>query len=206
MNEHALKRRWSDLFADIDPVIVELEFDNLSDYYAESHRYYHTLDHISDCLDRFDEIKQELSEPFSVELAIWYHDVIYEPKNKDNEEQSALFAMNHLKILMLDADLLKTIRHLIELTKHPSIPDTNDEKYLLDIDLSILGADATVYDRYAADIRKEYAHIPAFVYKFGRKKILENFLATEKIYHTDVFSRRFENCARQNIKRELAAK
>ncbi|MDM8556712.1 hypothetical protein QUF75_18455 [Desulfococcaceae bacterium HSG7] len=99
---------------------------------------------------------------------------------------------------------IRKIEHLINLTKHPSNPENSDEKYLIDIDLLILGTDSESYDKYRSDIRKEYSFVPDFLFKKGRKKLLKSFLTSWRIYHTDYFFSEFENQARSNIKRELS--
>lgn len=61
--------------------------------------------------------------------------------------------------------------------KHELLNDSADLKLFLDFDLSILGTSAEVYQRYSQAIRKEYSWGPYFLYRKGRKKILENFLS-----------------------------
>jgi len=96
---------------------------------------------------------------FIVETAIWFHDIIYDPLRNDNEAMSVVYAKCFLKSIKIhDYEIAKTER-LILLTKHPSDPLTEDEKYLIDIDLSILGAETALYDQYEKWIREEYAYV-----------------------------------------------
>lgn len=53
-------------------------YRHLTHYYNQPNRYYHNLDYIKNCLDKFDEVRHLLDEPDIVELAIWCHDAIYE--------------------------------------------------------------------------------------------------------------------------------
>ena len=64
-------------------------FAALADYYREPHRHYHTGGHINDCLARMDLAAGALGQSDGVELAIWFHDVIYESGAPDNEQRSA---------------------------------------------------------------------------------------------------------------------
>jgi len=99
--------------------------------------------------------------------------IIYKPTKKDNEEKSAVLAKNRLKTLKIDENTSVTIQKLIISTKKYELILTknNDNAYLLDIDLSILGTDWNTYKKYIKNIRKEYAIYPNFMYKKGRKQV-----------------------------------
>ena len=56
----------------------------LLDGYREPRRYYHTFDHIRHCLAMLDQCRALLRHPDAVELAVWFHDVIFEPGKPDN--------------------------------------------------------------------------------------------------------------------------
>src|SRR5690242_4793748 len=60
--------------------------------YAETTRKYHTQQHLSECLSLFAELMSHAEHPAEVEMALWFHDAIYELKRHDNEEQSAALA------------------------------------------------------------------------------------------------------------------
>src|SRR5678809_692845 len=65
-------------------------YEQLTDAYAEPHRCYHTQQHIAECLEEFDEARHLARDPVAIELALWFHDAVYNPRAADNEEQSAL--------------------------------------------------------------------------------------------------------------------
>lgn len=178
-------------------------FDQLSAKYGEKHRAYHTLQHVSTCLTLLETVQANINDLQSVELAIWFHDVIYSPRRNDNEEQSAAYASEVLTIFGARADVIKNVNHLILLTKHPSSPATEDEKFIVDIDLSVLGGQPAAYDHYSNLIRKEYVHVPSVLYAAGRKRVLRSFLDSDYIFHTAHFRSANEAQARKNIKREL---
>ena len=204
MQTDQFKNRWMTLFASYgETALIQDAFDDLTRRYAEKHRYYHTLRHIDTCLTLLDEVDGLVSDPFSVETAIWFHDVIYDPLQNDNEVMSAAYAKRFLKsIKIADHEIAKTER-LILLTKHPSYPLSEDEKYLIDIDLSILGAETALYDQYEKWIRQEYVHLSDEVFRKGRGEVLRSFLAHEYIYHTDYFRQKLEKRARVNLERAL---
>lgn len=199
-----IKKRWLEHFSsNADDVNINQAYSHIYRKYSEPQRYYHTLEHIHACLDHFDQVAHLLSDCFNLETAIWFHDVIYDPKKNDNEQKSAEYAKSFLQSIGLDETEINKINRLILLTQHPSDPKTEDERYLLDIDLSILGANKVLYDRYEHWIRKEYAFVPKLLYKKGRESLLNSFTSLDRIYHTDYFYQKYEAQARQNIGRAL---
>jgi len=90
-------------------------------------------------------------------------------------------------------------------TKHNKATNDSDTKYLIDIDLAILGSSSDRYDLYRTNIRKEYAWVKKSAYAMGRKNILENFLRKKRIYLTDYFYEKYEIAARSNITDEIRA-
>lgn len=173
-------------------------FAGLINSYAEDHRKYHNLTHIDRMLGWLDATGQRVD---SVELAIWFHDVIYNPLGKDNEARSADWFANHLGA-WISCDLVGDVRRLIMATD-ASRPRTgnHDENLIIDIDLSILGSSPEDYDAYRHAIRHEYAAVPELKFIEGRRSILLRFLS-RPIYSTDFFER-LELQARVNIEKEI---
>ncbi len=64
-------------------------FDKLKQVYTEPSRYYHTDKHIADCLIQLQTIRQQATHPAEIEVALWFHDAVYDTHRADNEEQSA---------------------------------------------------------------------------------------------------------------------
>ncbi|MCP3887437.1 MAG: hypothetical protein GY702_00990 [Desulfobulbaceae bacterium] len=206
MEIERLEYRWMELFSFTSETgnTIQNGFQKLVDRYSEKHRHYHTLHHVNACLKHLDEIAGRIVDLKTVEIALWFHDIIYDPKRNDNEKKSAEYAKAFLGSVNLASDVILKIVHLVALTKHPSNPETNDEKYLIDIDLAILAANKERYDRYESSIRKEYGFVPSFLYKKGRKKILMSFAKSDRIYSSEYFYEKYENQARRNIKRAMA--
>ena len=67
----------------------EALYQDLVARYREPHRRYHTLQHLEECFARFDELRALAEHPRDVELAIWFHDAIYDTRRSDNEARSA---------------------------------------------------------------------------------------------------------------------
>jgi predicted metal-dependent HD superfamily phosphohydrolase len=138
-----------------------------------------------------------------VAWAIFYHDIIYNPRRKDNEAQSAQVAAQRLGDLGISAErIARCQRHILATASHQLQQDP-DTQLLLDIDLGILGADWESYQRYAQQVRKEYAMYPGFLYRRGRRKVLRHFLEKDRIYQTERFMLKWEQQARTNLAREL---
>ncbi len=60
--------------------------EQLLSAYAEPHRHYHTQHHIAACLEALDAHRHCAERPEEVELAIWFHDAVYDTRRTDNEE------------------------------------------------------------------------------------------------------------------------
>lgn len=73
----------------------------------------------------------------------------------------------------------------------------------LDLDLSILGASISRFNRYCEAIRVEYNYVDATTYKEKRAAVLESFLHQEYIYQTEYFRCNFEPSAKKNLKEEI---
>lgn len=191
--------RWSQLFEGVEPELLNSQFQSLIAHYSEPSRHYHSFEHIKACLQWFDQIKHLLTHPNAVQSAIWFHDVIYDAKKGDNEAQCAAYAEACLLAFGESKTQIELVKHLIMLTKHPSIPQTLDEQLLLDIDLSILAAPASVYGIYEKHIRLEYQHVPSLLFRIGRKKLLKSFIKQSPLYHSEFFRHQFEETAKVNL-------
>lgn len=176
-------------------------WNELDKNYTNRNRHYHNWQHIQQMISLWEVHKLELENPVEVLLAIFYHDVIYKVTRKDNEAKSASMALNHLENLKnLDSEKIK---NLILATQF-HIAKTNDEKWLVDFDLHILGGHWEDYRLYAQNVRKEYRIYPDFLYQPGRKKALKHFLEKEFIFQTKEFREKYEENARKNIIKEIS--
>lgn len=189
-----------------DESLILSYWDEIKKFYSSNSRHYHSLNHINSMLIQAEEIKDEIQDYDAFRFAIWYHDIIYKATKKNNEEKSAEFAQKRLKSFNFDEKRLKIVDNLIKSTqKHDIVLNkNNDNAYLLDIDLSILGAQWDRYQTYLQNIRKEYLVYPGFIYKKGRKKAMQHFLERKHIYFTELFRNKFEKQARQNIEKEIS--
>ncbi len=165
-------------------------------------RYYHNWRHLTACLIELDAARphhQHLDLP-AIEMALWFHDLVYDSKAGNNEEESARAAAHALKEGGAPAALIEKVCALILATKtHPTDADPGTA-LLVDIDLSIFGQPADVFDEYQWAIRQEYGWVPQAVYEVKRREVLARFLARETIYQTPFFRERYEAVARENLR------
>lgn len=199
------KRRWDGLWPRLGTTTPSAEYYvELVDYYRAAGRAYHNLLHLSACLRHFDTVAHQLRAPAEIELALWCHDVIYDPRRQDNEAASAAWASDLLTAACTTPALITRINDLILLTRHQQKPIDGDAALLLDIDLTILGAPQARFDEYERQIRQEYHWVPWPTYCTRRSAVLQAFLERPTIYHTTIFQEQFESTARANLARSLA--
>lgn len=202
MNPHdAWLRTWSALGAVPEPGL-DLE---LITCWSEPHRHYHTLQHLQECLHTFEPLRPLARQPAEIELALWFHDAIYDPTQDDNEQRSADWAQVASLHAGLDPGVAARIRELVLATQHAAVPTDPDQELLVDVDLAILGAAPARFDEYEQQIRAEYAWVPLPFYRRARAELLTGFLARPRLYFSAPMFAERESLARANLARSLAA-
>ena len=173
--------------------------------WSEPQRAYHTTQHLLESLDLLGAWRGVRDWPKAVALALFFHDVVYDPKRSDNEDMSARIAREMLAQMQARPELAQAIVALIDVTKHAATPRTEDEKLIVDIDLAILGATPQRYAQYQAQVRQEYAHVPEALFLRGRLAVLEAFVRTGPgLYHTVRGRNAFAGAAARNLAAEVA--
>ena len=170
--------------------------------YAELARAYHTLTHIEECLRAYDA--SGVYDPW-LELALWLHDVIYDPRAHGNEAQSAELARRWILEAGLKSQAADAVAAAILATEHRSVPTDGREALIQDIDLAILAAPRDRLMTYEHQIGREYSWAPADRYLAGRRAVLEGFLARPQLYRTAVYRQRLEGLARDNLRHLIAS-
>ena len=130
----------------------------------EKQRHYHTLTHLEELFAHADAFKSHLRDPCAVDLAIFFHDVVYNPRagGGKNEDDSAVVFSNFAQEVDLEpATLAKVFRWIVQ-TKHHRCDESDDDdcKFFMDFDMAVLGWERAAYARYAQDVRKEFIHVP----------------------------------------------
>jgi predicted metal-dependent HD superfamily phosphohydrolase len=160
--------------------------------------------HLGECFEVLDGVRDEAERPGEVELALWFHDAIYDTKRHDNEQRSAEWARSIAEQAGLDRRVGERIAELIMATRHDAEPVGADACVLVDVDLSILGAEPGRFDEYERQVREEYRWVPAPVFRRERRKILRRLLARPVLYNTARMRESHERRARANLERSLA--
>lgn len=180
-----------------------LTFIDLLAHYEEPHRQYHNLPHINQCLLEKDKCAHLLFDEKAVELALWYHDAVYD-LGEDNENKSAEMFFSRWSANCSNKTLINRVYSLILATGYGGTSDEIDTPYVIDIDHSILGQPENVFDEYEVAIRREYAIVPDEDFREGRLSILESFYNRPRIFKTDFFWGIYEFRARDNLSRSIA--
>jgi predicted metal-dependent HD superfamily phosphohydrolase len=200
-----LKETFIDLakrHSDDDNLINEL-WQEIVEAYSHRNRHYHTLAHLDHLYSRLLEVKSLISNWETVLFSLYYHDIVYNVRASDNEEQSAQLAEKRMQQLHAPEEMIETCKKQIIATKTHLQNTDSDMNYFTDADLSVLGEDWETYLAYIENVRKEYAVYPDLLYNPGRKKVLQHFLEMERIFKTDYFYEKLEAVARQNILKEI---
>lgn len=183
-------------------------FKRLVHYYNQPGRYYHTLDHIRYCLAKLHEVKDLAPNPDIVELAIWFHDAIYELWADDNEERSANLAIFFItKLMGLNTMFAMKVGCLIKNSAYfknpPKIHITRDAEFFLDIDLSGLGDTEDVFYRNNINVKREFDWLDPAELRIKQIVMFDFFLKRRPLYLTEYFRGKYEAQARANIGRAI---
>ncbi|KGO82597.1 hypothetical protein Q763_05750 [Flavobacterium beibuense F44-8] len=178
-------------------------WQEIKEYYSHKSRKYHNLTHLENLYKELSFCKELIEDWDTVLFALFYHDIIYKSTRNDNEEQSAELALQRLKEINYPEDKAERCRQMILATKSHLPVSDNDINLFTDADLSILGYDWSRYAKYYKQVREEYSYYPDILYKPGRKKVLKHFLSMSFIYKTEFFRAKYEENAKENIRKEL---
>lgn len=178
--------------------------EKVSDAYGSPGRCYHNRTHVEEMIELarcYWDQGFDTAEFFHLYLAILFHDFVYDARSSSNEEDSARVACEETKQLPgIDSALL--VSPILATKRHE--PANTLEQFLVDLDLTILGAEPLRYQEYARAIRQEYAHVPEGAYRTGRSAVLQKFLVRPKLYGTPLIRNRYEAQARENLQREIS--
>ena len=183
----------------------------LADLYRSHPRAYHNAHHIAALLRLS---RQHLPADLPSRLVEWcilFHDAIYFPISKTNEEDSVVLwrefcadvhpeGISQAGVDCVSDWILATKKHMDNLP-----PADSPLAFFLDFDLSILGAAPADYDEYARSIRHEYQHYSEEDFCKGRIQVLNGFLARKSCFFTPLFQSLYDVSAVENMEREIAA-
>jgi len=172
--------------------------NSLFDLMSNKNLHYHTPIHV---LAMFSFAKQHnIALNDYEQLAVWFHDAVYEPNQNNNEEYSAKLMRIYLK--GMPEYHLEKIETLIMATSRHLSPDV-DVKFhkILDLDLCGFSLDRDNYNKITECLRKEFA-VDEKKFNAGRKSFLYNLISKGFVYRSPEFDR-FEPLAQENIRLDL---
>jgi predicted metal-dependent HD superfamily phosphohydrolase len=176
--------------------------DALLAAYGSPTRGYHDTLHLTEVLDRIDEISRAgvAGDGAAVRLAAWFHDAVYDGERGD-EDRSAVWAEEALAA----SGHAEQVARLVRLTEHHDpLDDDLPGQVLCDADLAILAAPPARYDAYLAGVRRDYAHVSDPDFAAGRTAVLRDLAGRARLFHTAYAREHWEPTARANVARELA--
>jgi predicted metal-dependent HD superfamily phosphohydrolase len=199
-----LRQRWETTWQRLLPAAPPTAlFDDLERRYREAHRHYHTLQHLEECFTALDALRPDGADASAIELALWFHDAIYDVHRHDNEERSAAWAASSLAQAGVPPAMVDKVTSLILATRHHAASADPDACVLVDADLAILGAPPARFREYERQIRAEYVHVPEQVFAQKRRQILEDFLRRPVLFVSPAFNAQLERQARRNLAEAL---
>ncbi len=149
MNKH-LKAQWNKLCNTLAIEANQQELKRLYNAYSEPQRVYHTLQHLEECLQHLDnhlllhpspnDSDDNALDYALIEIALWYHDAVYQPTAQHNERNSAQWAVDFLSRSGINTTVCEHVDALIMATCHQQEQQQNanhNQQLLVDIDLRI---------------------------------------------------------------------
>lgn len=194
--------RWQKLIDKVGcPIACSDIYQVLIESYTDRHRYYHNLTHLRNCFSEFDSICSRLAVPAAVELALWFHDLVYTAGSNCNEDISAAASYAYCLKLYQSSEFSQQVAQMILATKYQrhGYDNNDDTKYLLDIDIAILGYSKLEFLQYEDNIRAENYWLSETEYRKARSGVLSAFIERPFIYTTAYFQDKYEQQARVNI-------
>jgi predicted metal-dependent HD superfamily phosphohydrolase len=212
MTATELQLLWRQVFADLGTVAPDIA--PLLQAWQQPHRHYHTLQHLLECLEHWQQYQHHAQRPELLALALFFHDAIYDVPGvsstaypgADNEGRSALWAADCLgQAGVVAADIDEVVGHIVA-TRHfagsPITAMSADRQLMLDIDLAILAASPARFAQYQQQIRLEYQRVPRWLYRWKRRQILKSFLKQPQLFQSPYLNH-WQVTAQANIRSAL---
>ena len=191
-------------------------WDALDARYTESHRAYHTWEHVAGLLEKLSEFSDLSTRSDIIAVSVFWHDVVYRTQNQDgsprpdyeNVRDSGELFRQYTLLNKSDSDavhdlIMATANHLqARAEKHYYAGFAGDLDLFLDLDLSSLAAPWEEFVEALARIRSEFSWAPEIVFCTIQLQILEKFAKEDvRLYRRAETSEKWRDAARANLKR-----
>lgn len=150
---------------------IDIPMDEIYYRYEEPHRKYHTISHLNEMLKKLDTLNLSEYDYELLVVSIIFHDIVYDPKSKTNEEDS----IELFKEYSYEDRFDKKVYKLILSTKEHK-PYDNLYRILIDMDLSGIKRDLKGLLEWEEGIRYEYNFVPYEEYKEKRIEFLKKYV------------------------------
>jgi predicted metal-dependent HD superfamily phosphohydrolase len=141
--------------------------------YTSSDRHYHNLEHALKVVSAVELYQGSNGDKLALKLAAWFHDIVYDARQTNNEEKSIERFEEITADTGLSPDVADRVKRLILTTKNHLSASTDLEKVMADADMLIFAEDQQTYERYISGVRKEYAFLDKNIFLKGRLDFLE---------------------------------
>lgn len=154
---------------------IKCDVNTLLSMWNESHRSWHTLDHLNDLISQINENKSLYSQKEYEKLLIasLFHDCVYDPMSKDNEKKSSYFFIECCED-KTNPDILEIKQIILDTKTHKS--ETKLSEAFNNYDMNIVERDFNQLLQWESGIHHEYEQVGTEKYKEGRLKFLESLL------------------------------
>jgi predicted metal-dependent HD superfamily phosphohydrolase len=184
--------------------------------YTESHRAFHTWEHVAALLENLSEFSNLSTRSDIVAVSVFWHDVVYRTQNQDgsprpnyeNVRESGELFRQYTLLNKPDADavhdlIMATANHLqARAEKHYYAGFADDLDLFLDLDLSSLASPWEKFVEGLARIQTEFSWAPEVIFCSIQLQILENFAKDDvRLYRRAETSGKWRDAARANLKR-----
>jgi predicted metal-dependent HD superfamily phosphohydrolase len=184
--------------------------------YTESHRAFHTWEHVAALLENLSEFSDLSTRPDIIAMSVFWHDVVYRTQSQDgsprpnyeNVRDSGELFRQYTLLNKPDADavhdlIMATANHLqARAKKHYYAGFADDLDLFLDLDLSSLASPWEAFVEDLARIRTEFAWAPEIVFCTSQLQILEKFAKEGvRLYRRAETSEQWLAAAMANLKR-----
>ena len=154
---------------------IKCDINTVLAMWNESHRAYHTLNHLNDLIDQINENKSKFSQSQYEKLLITslFHDCVYDPMASDNEEKSAEFFLE-CSVDKTNEDIQEINQMILDTKTHQS--NTMLSESFNNYDMNIVERDFEQLLEWEEGIHEEFKGYGDEMYKMGRLKFLESLL------------------------------
>lgn len=88
--------------------------------YAEPQRHSHSQQHLGECLESLETVRDLAQRPAGVTLALWFYDAADKLRRGDKQQQRALWARRALQAAADEA--VARVYELVMVTRHSQLP------------------------------------------------------------------------------------